>query len=135
MGLIWWADVMNDKGEMESIRDMEARTQRKWTVAEKQEYGKIKGQLESPTIRDSKEGKMWREICERWSKRGRRPVSEVRQDDPMQRLRQQGRAWDMEGIEEARVAPKTRTLFAGPRCTSILKASHPRDYTKSITCT
>ena len=74
MGLIWWADVMNDKGEMESISDMEARTQRKWTVAEKQEYGKIKGQLESPTIRESEEGKMWRELCGRWSKRGRRPV-------------------------------------------------------------
>ena len=74
MGLIWWAEVMNDKGEMESISDMEARTQRKWTVAEKQEYGKIKGQLESPTIRESEEGKMWRELCGRWSKRGRRPV-------------------------------------------------------------
>ena len=129
---------MNDKGEMESIRDMEARTQRKWTVAEKQEYGKIKGQLESPTIRERvRKGRCGENYADagRSGDGGQFNVSEVRQDDPMQRLRQQGRAWDMEGIEEARVAPKTRTLFAGPRCTSILKASHPRDYTKSITCT
>ena len=107
LGLIWWADVMNDEGEMESIKEMEARTQRKWTVAEKREYGKIKGQLDASAIRESEVGQAWRELCGRWSTRGRRPVSEVRQDDPMQRLRQQGWAWDMEGIEEARVAPKS----------------------------
>ena len=46
-GLIWWADVTDVDGDVESIEEMEKRTLKKWSVAEKQDYGRLKGQIEA----------------------------------------------------------------------------------------
>ena len=106
MGLIWWADVTNESGEMESVKGMEERTGRAWSEAERTEYKRLKGHMESAGVRESDAGRRWRMQCARWAEMGRKPMSNVRGDDPVQRLRQRGWVWDVEGIEGARVAPK-----------------------------
>ena len=104
-GLIWWADVTDMNGDMESIREMEKRTLQKWSVAEKQDYGRLKGQVEA--CAGNKTEVKWKQFCARRMTGGRHPVSNVRQGDKVQGLRQQGCTWEMKNVEGARMAPKS----------------------------
>ena len=60
---------------------------KKWSVAEKQDYGRLKGQIEASA--GNKTGMKWKQFCTRWMTGGKQPVSNVRQGDKVQGLRQQ----------------------------------------------
>ena len=107
MGLIWWADIMDAEGMIENVKAMEVRTQKKWSAAERTEYGRVKGQLEAYIRGNVMMGEKWRRFCLGRAARGKRPVSNVRQEDAVQQLRQAEWVWDWEDIEGARRAPKS----------------------------
>ena len=68
---------------------------KKWSVAEKQDYERMKGQIEAPDSAGNRTGMKWKQFCTRWTTGGKQPVSNVRQGDKVQGLRQQGCKWEM----------------------------------------